>query len=109
MEDVVIASLLLEEITVDMSMLFVWIYPDKISSALVLKDRFFNHGVVGALGFCRWPDRKRTSLQVFPVSIITTKTVQFLFDNLWEERTLDYTSVFQVLIITFSLRTILIP
>ena len=90
-------------------MLFIWIYPDKTASALILQDRFFNHGVVGALGFRRWPDRKRTSLQVFPVSIITTKAVEFLFDNLGEERTFDYTSVFQVLIIAFSLITVLIP
>ena len=103
MQDVVIASLFFKEVAIGVGMLFVWIDPDKASPALILQDRLLDHGVVATFGFRRRPDRKWASLQVFPSCVTPTKTVQFLFDDLGEERAFDDASIFQVLIIRTGL------
>ena len=79
-QDVIVASLFLEEVSEDMSVLFIRVDSDEATFALILKHRLFNHEIVRPLSFGRRLDWKWASL-ILPRSIGTTKTIELLLDN----------------------------
>ena len=79
-QDVIVASLFLEEVSEDMGVLFIRVDSDEATFALILKHRLFNHEIVRPLGFGRRLDWKWAPL-ILPRSIGTTKTIELLLDN----------------------------
>ena len=80
MQDVIVASLFFEEVSVDMGVLFIRVDSDEATSALILKHRFFNHEIVRPLGFGRRFDWKWAPL-ILPRGIGTAETIELLLDN----------------------------
>ena len=80
MQDVIVASLFLKEISVDMGVLFIWVDSDEATFALILKYRLLNHEIVRPLSFGRRLDWKWASL-ILARSIGTTETIELLLDN----------------------------
>ena len=96
-QDVIIASLLLEEITINVCVLFIRINANKAASSCILKDRLFNHCIIRSFCFTRWLNWEWASL-IFPLSAGASITIQFLLDNFWQKCPFDYRTILQILI-----------
>ena len=79
-QDVIVASLFLEEVAEDMCVLFIRVDSDEATFSLILKYRLFNHEIVRPLSFGRRLDWKWAPL-ILPRGIGTTKTIELLLDN----------------------------
>ena len=81
-KDVVVASLLLKEVSIGVHVLFVWIHSNEVTFALVLQYRFLDHRIVRSLSLGRRSNRERTSL-LFALRVGAADAVKLLFNHFW--------------------------